>query len=140
MARPMSADPESTGVPASVARFVAAINAHDAEAVADLAASDHRFIDSLGAVVEGREAIRSAWRAYFGMVPDYALAVTPSFVSGSEVMLLGTAGGSFAPAGSRNETRWQTPVAVRVRVRDGAVAEWQVFADNEPLRRLLRGG
>jgi hypothetical protein len=54
--------------------------------------------------------------------------------------LLGVAGGSFAPAGAPEPTRWRTLVAVRVRVRDGAVEEWQVFADNEPLRRLLRRG
>lgn len=134
----MSADPETVGVLGTVEKFVAAINAHDPEALANLAASDHRLIDSLGAVVEGREAVRSAWRAYFGMVPDYALEVTPSFVSGGEVMLLGMAGGSFAPAGALEETHWQTPVAVRVRVRAGAVVEWQVFADNEPLRRLMQ--
>lgn len=132
---------EISGTPNPVSfavAFVAAINDHDADAIADLAAPDHRFIDSLGAVVEGREAVRAAWRAYFAMVPDYALAVAPRFATGSEVMLLGTAAGSLPAAAATGDTGWQTPVSVRALVRDRTVAEWQVFADNEPIRRLMR--
>ena len=39
-------------------QFVNAINAHDIERLASLMTSDHRFIDSLGVVVEGRDAMR----------------------------------------------------------------------------------
>ncbi len=39
-------------------QFVIAINAHDVECLATLMTSDHRFIDSLGTVVEGRDAMR----------------------------------------------------------------------------------
>ena len=45
-------------------QFVAAINAHDLEGIASLMTSDHRFIDSLGAVVEGRDAMREGWKFY----------------------------------------------------------------------------
>jgi thioester reductase-like protein len=50
-------------------QFVRAINAHNVERLAYLMTSDHRFIDSLGDVVEGRDAIREGWKAYFAMVP-----------------------------------------------------------------------
>ena len=53
--------------------------------------SDHRFIDSLGAAVEGRDAMREG-----------------------------------------------TPAALRALVRDGRIAEWQVYADNEPIREQMR--
>ena len=36
-------------------QFVAAINAHDLKAVMSLMSSNHRFVDSLGHVVESRE-------------------------------------------------------------------------------------
>jgi ketosteroid isomerase-like protein len=39
-------------------QFVAAINAHDVERLAALMTSDHRFIDSLGAVIQGRDSTR----------------------------------------------------------------------------------
>jgi len=35
--------------------------------------SDHRFIDSLGTVVEGRDSMRDGWKFYFAMVSDYHL-------------------------------------------------------------------
>jgi len=33
---------------------------------------------------------------------------------------------------------WTVPTAWRAVVRNGQVAEWQVYADNEPLRASLR--
>jgi ketosteroid isomerase-like protein len=37
-------------------QFVAAINAHDVGCLASLITADHRFVDSLGTVSEGRKA------------------------------------------------------------------------------------
>ena len=62
-------------------QFVAAINAHDVEGIASLMTSDHRFIDSLGAVVEGRDAMREGWKFYFTMVPDYKLNIQRCFIA-----------------------------------------------------------
>ena len=36
------------------------------------------------------------------------------------------------------ENRWKTPVALRAAVEDGLIAEWQVYADNEPIREKMR--
>lgn len=41
--------------------------------------------------------------------------------------------GRGAPA----ENHWSTPVALRAFVENGEVAEWRVYSDNEPLRRLM---
>ena len=38
------------------------------------------------------------------------------------------------------ENRWQTPVAIRASVEDGLVAEWRVYADNEPIRKVMSSG
>ena len=128
-----------TGSPIAVATaFVRAIGRQDADALADLMTADHRFIDSLGNVVEGREKMRAGWTGYFRMVPDYALAIEETYTEGPVVLLLGVAQGTYATDGTlKPENRWQTPVAIRAFVQDGKLAEWRVYADNEPLRRLM---
>jgi ketosteroid isomerase-like protein len=122
--------------------FVATINAHDVKGLASLMTSDHRFIDSLDTVVEGRDAMRGGWTFYFGMVPDYHLDISRSFVAEdgkAEVILVGVASGSYWSNGiKRPDSSWSTPAAVRAIIRDGQVAEWQVYADNEPIREQMR--
>jgi uncharacterized protein (TIGR02246 family) len=119
--------------------FVRAINRQDVEALAELMTEGHRFIDSLGTVVVGRETMRAGWAGYFRMVPDYSIAVEETFCDGPVVVMLGVAQGTYAPDGQlREENRWKTPAAFRAFVEDGKVAEWRVYADNEPMRRLMR--
>lgn len=118
---------------------VRAINRQNADALAALMTTDHRFTDSLGNTVQGREAIRLGWIAYFGMVPDYSLAIEETYAEGSVVVMLGIAQGTYSgKSGPLPENRWQTPIAVRVRIEDGLVAEWRIYADNEPIRALMR--
>jgi ketosteroid isomerase-like protein len=123
-------------------QFVTAINAHDVEGLTSLMTSDHRFIDSLGTVVEGREAMREGWTFYFSMVPDYRLDISRSFVAENgkaEAMLVGVASGSYwSNEIKRPDSSWSMPVAVRAVIRDDQVAEWQVYADNEPIREQMR--
>jgi len=119
--------------------FVRAINRQDADSLAGMMAEEHRFIDSLGNAVAGRETVRKAWLAYFRMVPDYSIAVEETLVDGPVVAMLGVAQGTYSTGGKlRPENRWETPVALRALVEEGLVAEWRVFADNEPIRRLMR--
>ena len=123
-------------------QFVTAINAHDVECLATLMTSDHRFIDSLGAVVEGRVSMRDGWKFYFAMVSDYHLEISRFFsaeAAKDETMLVGVANGSYWSDGlKRPNSGWSTPVALRAVVRDGQIAEWQVYADNEPIRQQMR--
>ena len=35
------------------------------------------------------------------------------------------------------ENRWKTPVALRASVEGDRISEWQVYADNEPMRKLM---
>jgi uncharacterized protein (TIGR02246 family) len=148
----------SEGVQAAVAvtrRFVEAINRQDVQALAELMTPDHRFTDSLGNTVRGRESMREGWKLYFQIVPDYRLDIEETYVNDSAVVMLGVAGGTYShgfesvratgmpivlPDGtSKVLNKWQTPAAVRARIEDGLVAEWRVYADNEPIRKLMRG-
>jgi ketosteroid isomerase-like protein len=126
--------------PETIARaFVQAINAHDINELAKLMSDNHRFVDSLGNVVQGREQMRDGWAGYFHMVPDYALVVNETSSNGPTVVMLGLAHGTYAKDGRLPpENYWQTPAAWRAHVENDTVAEWRVYADNEPIRRLMR--
>ncbi len=107
--------------------------------MAELMTPEHRFVDSLGGVTAGREAMRSAWAGYFRMVPDYSIAVEEILCDGPVVVMLGVARGTYSPDGElRTENRWETPAVLRAFVEDGLVVEWRVYSDNEPMRELMR--
>lgn len=118
--------------------FLRAINRQDANRLAELMSPAHRFIDSLGNIVEGRDTMREAWAAYFRMVPDYTLAIEEFYPSDPIVVMLGIASGTYNRDGKLHpENRWQTPIAIRALVEDDLVAEWRVFADNDPMWKLI---
>ena len=119
--------------------FVERINAHDVEGLLSLMTPDHRFVDSLGNVIEGRDKLRAAWSGYFAMVPDYRITIDTTFAEGYEAILCGVAGGTYAPGGKLDPANaWSTPVAIRAKIDIERVAEWQVYADNEPIREKMR--
>ena len=121
-----------------VLAFVARINAHDVGGLAALMSTDHRHVDALGAVVTGRDTMIQAWMAYFQMVPDYHIAVSRSFADGGEVVLLGSARGTYTRDGRLDPSNeWHTPAAWRARAVNDLVAEWQVYADNEFMRQRM---
>jgi hypothetical protein len=147
---------DQTEATVQVAReFVAAINRQDVDGLVQLMTEDHQFTDSLGNTARGRESMREGWKLYFQMVPDYQLQVEETYVNDSGVVMLGVAGGTYShafesvratgmptllPDGtSKVMNKWQTPAAVRAIIQDGLVAQWQIFADNEPIRKLMRG-
>jgi uncharacterized protein (TIGR02246 family) len=122
-----------------VLAFIACINAHDADAIAAALTPDHVFIDSLGTRITGREVMREGWRAYLRMVPDYRLSVVKVFGDGADVVVIGEAQGTWSADGSLHaHNAWVTPAAFRAQVRDGLIAQWQVYADNEPIRRRMQ--
>ncbi|MGA7245358.1 MAG: nuclear transport factor 2 family protein [Terracidiphilus sp.] len=134
---------ESIGTSAeSIAQaFVRAINRQDVGRLTALMSPTHRFIDSLGKIIEGREKMREGWATYFRMVPDYAVAIEEFYPSEPVVVMLGMASGTYSRDGKLHpENRWQTPVAIRALIEEGLVAEWRVYADNEPIRKVMASG
>ena len=126
--------------------FLRAINRQDVDRLAELMSPTHRFIDSLGNVTEGRDKMREGWAAYFRMVPDYAIAIEEYYPANAAtdddpvVIMLGVASGTYTRDGKlHHENSWQTPIAIRALVEDGLLAEWRVYADNEPIRTLMAG-
>jgi ketosteroid isomerase-like protein len=111
--------------------FVTAINRHDLQALTALMAPDHIFIDSLGRRVEGAQSMEAGWRGYFAMCPDYCIRTDKVMTKDDVVLAVGEA------AGSIDNVPWQTPAAWKAVIREGKVAEWQVFADNKPVYEIL---
>jgi len=120
-------------------RFVDAINAHDVDGLTKLMSSDHVLVDSLGKKFPA-SALRSGWQQYFTMVPDYWIKVDQIVSEGTVIFLCGSAGGTFTPKGGtiNPENRWKTPAVWRALIKNGKVAEWRVYCDNEPIREKMR--
>ncbi|MGP8125890.1 MAG: nuclear transport factor 2 family protein [Nitrososphaerales archaeon] len=120
-------------------KFVDRINAHDVDGLVSLMSADHVFIDSLGDKV-ARPAIETGWREYFATVPDYWVRIDRVVADEPTLILIGAAGGTYVPNGEemRPENKWETPAVWRAVIRAGEVSEWQIFADNEPIRAKMR--
>jgi uncharacterized protein (TIGR02246 family) len=122
-----------------VLAFIDAINGRDVDSLCRLMTDDHLFVDSGGAEHRGRETMRSGWHGYFAMVPDYTIEVQEVVADGPVVVVVGTARGTYAADGKLDPAnRWSTPAAWRAEMTGRRVATWQVFADNEPLRQIMR--
>lgn len=122
-----------------VLQFEHAINSRNPDAICAFMSSDGEFIDSLGSVLEGAEKLRAAWAGYFKIFPDYSISHTEIFAEGNTVAIFGAAQGTTAAEGEiKKENFWKTPAAWRAVVRDDKIAVWQVYADNEPARAVMR--
>ena len=121
-----------------VLEFVKRINGHDVEGICGLMTADHVFVDGLGNKVTGAHAMRSGWATYFSWFPDYAVSVETLLGDQDIVLLTGTASGTYASGGKLpREKHWQVPAAWKGVVRDGKIAEWHVYADNQPARKIM---
>jgi hypothetical protein len=126
--------------PADIAlTFIDQINSHDVPGLAMLMTDDILFIDGLGQVVRGKRRLEQGWRAYFTWFPDYSIVVEETFSRGPSIALFGSAQGTYAVGGKLLlENHWRIPAAWKATVRDEHIAEWRIFADNEPVWKIMR--
>lgn len=118
--------------------FVAKINAHDVDGLVGLMTPDHLFVDALDTKFRGADQMRQGWKAYLALFPDYAIEVTDECEHGDLVAMFGRASGTFAVNGKlARENYWEIPAAWRAVVREGRVAEWRVYCDNDPARKIM---
>ena len=118
---------------ATLEEFVSCINAHDPKAIVSLCTADHIFIDSLGSQLSGRERLEQAWAGYFSLFPDYRIEIEAAVSQNAVVLANGFASATHAAS----KKSWRIPAAWRAIVRNGQMAEWQVYADNKPVYELL---
>lgn len=118
--------------------FVDRINHHDVAGLAALMTEDHCFVDGLGQQVRGRQKMEQGWLAYFAWFPDYSIGIRDTLSRKNVVALFGSAQGTYSTQGKLlPENHWEIPAAWKAVVRDGRVAEWCVYADNEPVWKIM---
>ena len=106
---------------AVVLAFNEAINGRNLDALADPMTESHRFIDSAGATVDGRNACVEAWRGFFDSFPDYRNVFDEIAEVGDGVVVVrGRSECSFAPLDGPAEWR---AVVVNARVEVWQVSE-----------------
>jgi hypothetical protein len=99
----------------------------------------HIFQDAMGERFIGRDKMREGWKAYFKIVRDYQIHAEEFFQTGNKLAIFGSAsGGTYVRNGEASGNNfWEVPAAWRAVVHDSLVAEWRVYADNQPLRKLM---
>ena len=117
----------------AAADFVAAVNAHDPDALGALMTDDHLFVDAEGDEHRGRVAMHEAWRAYFEWFPDYAIEVERVVSTEAMTGFFGHASATY----SGNGRSWRLPGAWLAVERDGLVAEWRVYCDTRLPAEIL---
>ena len=123
----------------TVLAFIARINAHDVEGLIALMSPDHRFVDSIGHSFHGREGMRTAWEGYFAWFPDYLFVVEDLLEQNNLVLVTGQASGTYSVQGKLlPENYWEAPAAWKAIVEDSQLTHWQVYADNEPVREIMK--
>jgi ketosteroid isomerase-like protein len=122
----------------TVLAFLEQINARNVDGLCALMTEDHVFLDGLGNRMQGKEVMRKGWAGYFRMFPDYRVSHTDIFSEGDVVAAFGSAEGTLAVKEELpKENHWSVPAAWRAVVRDGLIAEWQVYADNQSARKIM---
>jgi len=82
--------------------------------------------------------MEKGWHGYFGWFPDYLIKVDEIFSNGNVVALFGTAAGTFLVNGKLlAENHWKIRAAWRAVIRAEQVSEWSVYADNEPVWKVM---
>ncbi len=105
---------------ALVLAFNDAINRRDLEDLAALMTPAHRFIDTSGAAIEGKDACIDAWRRFFADFPDYRNFFDHvRAAANGRVEVLGRSECSVPELDG--------PALWRVSVRDGFIDEWRVM-------------
>lgn len=122
----------------TVLNFLEKINEHDINGIVHLLSDDHKFIDSMGIVVNGKKEMRHAWKLYFKWFPDYEISVKNTLLTDDSVGIFGTARGTFNTDEVSESDKFEIPAAWRAKVKDNLIMEWQVFADNEVVRDIIK--
>ena len=125
---------------AIVEAMIAALNSGRAERIVQCMHPNGLFVGPLGDRIEGRAALADHWRAYFRVVRDYRIEIETLMIDDQDALLCGTARGTVHRGGiAVDGGDWRVPAAWRATSDGSRLSRWQAFADNEPLRRLLRG-
>lgn len=120
---------------ATVAAFIAGINARDIDAVSALISDDHELAVFDEAPLRGREANVEAWRGYFESFPVYFITPHRTVERDGVVAVLGHTTGSHL--GLPDDEERQLTLIWVAQVVDGTLRSWRLVEDTPDSRRSL---
>src|SRR5918996_4013299 len=106
----------------AISAFNEAINRRDLQGLRELMTDDHRFIDSDGNLIRGKEEVLQAWRGFFNAFPDYRNDWSSTIEIGDMQIAVGRSTCS-------NEPALDGPAIWAARSSQGKVSEWRVYED-----------
>ncbi len=128
----------SAGSTEIVKEYIKKINEHDLKGLLEMTSEDAVFIDSMGINTTGRLDMRKAWDVLLTFFPDYTVQVKDIISKNGMVAVFGTAKGTLATDGRiLDENKFEIPASWTAVVKEGKIAKWRVYADNEPVRKLI---
>ena len=111
--------------------FANAINEHNVDKLCLLMTDDHKFIDSQGNEIIGKEKMRAGWIGYFQLFPDYKIEISGMFINGDTIAAFGFAGGTFQGLSDKKDNYWRLPASWKAVIKNGKIHLWQVYADSK---------
>ena len=112
--------------------FISAINSHDCDGIASLMTDDHTFIDSHNNSVTGKQTMKSAWKSYFELFPDYEIEITDILNGADCIAMFGFAEGTYRNKhDSSGRNHFHIPAAWKAIVENEKIKLWQVFCDTK---------
>jgi ketosteroid isomerase-like protein len=108
--------------------FANAINEHSTDKMFSLMTDDHKFIDTYGNEIIGKDKMKIDWRNYFRRFPDYKIEITNIFANGDFLGAFGFASGTFKGQPRNNDTSYR-PASWKVIVANNKIKLWQVYED-----------
>jgi ketosteroid isomerase-like protein len=108
------------------------INSRDVGGLARLMSDDHRFVDSEGEVISGKDACLDAWRGFFEAFPDYRNVFDSMTARDDLVTIVGHS--------ECAEPTLAGPAMWTALIRGETVVEWRVYEDTPDVRKQLGVG
>jgi dipeptidase E len=121
-----------------VKEYISRINHHDLPGMLQITDDNAVFIDSMGINTSGREEMEKAWDVFLTFFPDYSINIKDIISKNGMVAVFGTAKGTVATGGRiLDENKFEIPASWTATVKNGKITKWRVYADNQPVRKLL---
>jgi peptidase E len=127
--------PESVNI---VKQYIDFINTHNIEGLINLTDENALFTDSMGINTKGLNNMKKAWDILWSFFPDYHLNVKEIICKNGLVAVFGTASGTLAADGKLlPDYKFEIPASWTATVNNGKITKWNVYADNQPVRKLI---
>ncbi|MGZ3951181.1 MAG: nuclear transport factor 2 family protein, partial [Flavisolibacter sp.] len=88
--------------------FAKAISGHDIDKICSLMTVDHKFVDSHGNEVIGKDKMKAGWTVYLQLFPDYQIEISDILANDETIAAFGFASGTYKGKTTvNNENHWR---------------------------------